>query len=205
MPTGRKSVGPAPMSSYTPALKKLYTEQVVPALVSSRGYKNKHQIPKITKVVLNTGIDADADKNQIADAARDIGLIAGQKPVLTRTRKAISNFKLKPNQVVGAFVTLRGDAMWEFLYRLLAVALPTIRDFRGVSPKLDGQGNYNLGITDFTIFPEITVENVKKTMGLDITIVTTAQTDEEGRELLKQLGMPFRRSETTAAKPANAA
>ena len=185
--------------SYTPVLKKLYVEQVIPELTKSRGYTNKHQVPKITKIVLNTGIDADADKNQIADAARDLGLIAGQKPVLTRTRKAISNFKLKPNQIVGAFVTLRGAAMWEFLYRLLSVALPTIRDFRGVSPKLDGQGNYNLGITDFTIFPEITVENVKKTMGLDITIVTTAQTDEEGRELLKLLGMPFRRTEPAPA------
>lgn len=190
------------MSSYTPVLKKHYTEQVVPALVKSRGYKNKHQIPKITKIVINTGIDADADKNQVADAARDVGLIAGQKPVLTRTRKAISNFKLKPNQIVGAFVTLRGNSMWEFMYRLLAVALPTIRDFRGVSPKLDGQGNYNLGITDFTIFPEITVENVKKQMGLDITIVTTAETDEEGRELLKLMGMPFRRSEAAKATTA---
>lgn len=193
------------MSSYTPVLKKLYTEQVVPALTQSRGYKNKHQIPKITKVVLNTGIDADADKNQIADAARDLGNIAGQKPVLTKSKKAISNFKLRQGQVVGAFVTLRGNSMWEFLYRLLAVALPTIRDFRGVSPKLDGQGNYNLGISDFTIFPEITVENVKKSMGLDITIVTTAETDEEGRELLKLLGMPFRRTEPAAPTKTQAA
>ena len=185
-------------TTYTPVLKKLYHEQIIAELVKSRGYKNKHQVPKITKIVLNTGIDADADKNQIADSARDLGLIAGQKAVLTRTKRAISNFKLKPNQVVGAFVTLRGDAMWEFLFRLLSVALPTIRDFRGVSPKLDGQGNYNLGIADFTIFPEITVENVKKSMGLDITIVTTAETDEEGRELLKLLGMPFRRTEPAA-------
>lgn len=183
------------MSNTVPVLKKLYVEQVIPELIKSRGYKNKHQVPKILKVVLNTGIDADADKNQIADAQRDLGLIAGQKPVLTKAKKAISNFKLRQGQVVGAFVTLRGAAMWEFLYRLLAVALPTIRDFRGVSPKLDGQGNYNLGISDFTIFPEITVENVKKSMGLDITIVTTAGTDEEGRELLKLLGMPFRRTE----------
>ena len=186
-------------SSYTPVLKKLYVEQVIPELTKSRGYKNKHQVPKISKVTLNTGIDAEADKNQIADAARDLGTIAGQKPVLTKTRKAISNFKLKPNQTVGAFVTLRGNSMWEFLYRLLSVALPTIRDFRGVSPKLDGQGNYNIGISDFTIFPEITVENVKKTMGLDISIVTTAETDEEGRELLKLLGMPFRRVEQAPA------
>ena len=186
--------------SYVPTLKKLYTEQVAPELVKSRGYKNKHQVPKITKISLNTGIDADADKNQIADVQRDLTLLAGQKPILARSRKAIANFKLKPNQVVGCHVTLRGNAMWEFLYRLLAVALPTIRDFRGTSPKLDGQGNYNIGITDFTIFPEITVEIVKKTMGLDITIVTTAETDDEGRELLRLLGMPFRRSEPAAQK-----
>ena len=191
--------------SYVPTLKKLYTEQVAPELVKSRGYKNKHQVPKISKINLNTGIDADADKNQIADVQRDMTTIAGQKPVLARSRKAIANFKLKPNQVVGCHVTLRGNAMWEFLYRLLAVALPTIRDFRGTSPKLDGQGNYNIGITDFTIFPEITVENVKKTMGLDITIVTTAETDDEGRELLRLLGMPFRRSEPAAPQKTNAA
>ncbi|HEY9153974.1 MAG TPA: 50S ribosomal protein L5 [Opitutaceae bacterium] len=192
-------------SSYVPVLKKLYNEQIAGDLTKNRGYKNKHQVPKILKVVLNTGIDADADKNQIADAARDLGLIAGQKPVLTKSRKAISNFKLREGQVVGAFVTLRGNAMWEFLYRLLSVALPTIRDFRGVSPKLDGQGNYNLGISDFTIFPEITVENVKKSMGLDITIVTSAQSDEEGRELLRALGMPFRRTEPTTPVKTQAA
>lgn len=192
------------MSNKVPALKKLYTEQVIAELIKSRGYQNKHQVPKITKVVLNTGIDADADKNQIADVARDLGLIAGQKPVLTKAKKAISNFKLKQGQVVGAFVTLRGDAMWEFLYRLIAVALPTIRDFRGISSKLDGQGNYNLGVSDFSIFPEITLENIKKSMGLDITVVTTAPTDDEGRELLKLLGFPFRRSEN-APKAQNAA
>jgi len=159
--------------SNVPVLKKFYTEQVAPELVKSRGYKNKHQVPKLVKINLNTGIDADADKNQIADIARDMAAIAGQKPLLNRSKKAIANFKLKPNQVTGCSVTLRGPAMWEFLYRLLSVALPTIRDFRGVPPKLDGQGNYSLGVTDFTIFPEITVENVKKTMGLDITIVTT--------------------------------
>ena len=179
--------------SYVPSLKKLYVEQIVPELVKTRGYKNKHQVPKLVKINLNSGIDADADKNQIADIARDIGLIAGQKPILNKTKRAIANFKLKPNQTTGCSVTLRGPAMWEFLYRLLAVALPTIRDFRGVPSKLDGQGNYTLGVTDHSIFPEITVENIKKHMGLDITIVTTAQTDEEGRELLKALGMPFRR------------
>ena len=186
-------------TKHIPSLKKLYLEQVVPELVKSRGYKNTHEVPKITKISLNTGIDAEADKNQIADVARDLAAIAGQKPVLAKSKKAISNFKLRQGQVVGAHVTLRGDRMWDFLYRLLAVALPTIRDFRGVGSKLDGQGNYNLGVSDFTIFPEITVENVKKSMGLDITIVTTAGTDEEGRELLKLLGMPFRRTEAQVA------
>jgi large subunit ribosomal protein L5 len=190
------------MSSYTPVLKKFYHEQVVPELVKSRGYKNKHEVPRLVKITLNTGIDAEADKNQIADAQRDLALIAGQKPVLAKAKKAIANFKLKPNQVVGCHVTLRGQSMWEFFYRLLAVALPTIRDFRGVSPKLDGQGNYNLGIQDFTIFPEITVENIKKSMGLDITFVTSAETDDEGRELLKLLGMPFRRTEPAKAATA---
>lgn len=187
-------------SKKTPFLKQLYLDQVVPELVKSRGYKNKHQVPKFTKIVLNTGIDAEADKNQIADIQRDLGLIAGQKPVLTKSKKAISNFKLRQGQIVGAYVTLRGDAMWEFFYRLLAVSLPTIRDFRGVHSKLDGQGNYSLGISDFTIFPEITVENVKKTMGLDISIVTSAETDEEGRELLRLIGMPFRRTDPVPVK-----
>ena len=184
--------------SYVPSLKKLYLEQVVPELTRSRGYKNKHQVPRLVKIAINTGIDADADKNQIADIQRDIAQIAGQKPVLARSRKAIANFKLKQGQDVGCHVTLRGDAMWEFLCRLLAVALPTIRDFRGVPSKFDGQGNYNLGITDHSIFPEITVENVKKHIGLDLTLVTTAKTDDEGRELLRLLGMPFRRVESAA-------
>ncbi|HVS51414.1 MAG TPA: 50S ribosomal protein L5 [Opitutaceae bacterium] len=187
--------------SYVPSLKKLYTEQVVPELVKSRGYKNKHQVPKLVKIAINTGIDADADKNQIADIQRDIASIAGQKPVLAKSRKAIANFKLKQGQVVGCHVTLRSAAMWEFLYRLIAVALPTIRDFRGVQTKLDGQGNYNLGITDHSIFPEISTESVKKHIGLDITIVTTAGSDDEGRELLRLLGMPFRRTEAATPKP----
>jgi large subunit ribosomal protein L5 len=188
--------------SYVPSLKKLYVDQVAPELVKSRGYQNKHQVPKLVKISINTGIDADADKNQIADIARDIAAITGQKPILNRARKAIANFKLKPNQIVGCSVTLRGVAMWEFLYRLLAVALPTIRDFRGVQTKLDGQGNYNLGITDHSIFPEISVEQIKKHIGLDISIVTTAETDDEGRELLRLLGMPFRRVEGATPKAA---
>ena len=186
--------------SYVPVLKKIYTEQVAPELVKLHGYKNKHQVPKLVKINLNTGIDADADKNQIADIARDMAALAGQKPLLNKTKRAIAKFKLKPNQTTGCSVTLRGPAMWEFLYRLLSVALPSIRDFRGVPSKLDGQGNYSLGVTDFSIFPEITLENVKKSMGLDVTIVTTAQTDDEGRDLLRLLGMPFRRIEPQPAQ-----
>ena len=184
--------------SYTPSLRKIYIEQVVPELMKLRGYKNKHEVPRLVKVNVNTGIDAEADKNVIADTQRDITVLAGQKPVLAKSRKAIANFKLKQGQVVGCHVTLRGASMWEFLYRLIAVALPTIRDFRGMSPKLDGQGNYTIGITDHTIFPEITVDNVKKHIGVDITIVTSAKTDDEARDLLRLLGMPFRRVEGPA-------
>ena len=190
------------MSKNLTPLQKHYVETVVPAITTSRGYKNKHQVPKLEKIVINTGISSEADKNTIADTARDIGLIAGQKPVLNRTKRAIANFKLKPNQVTGCHVTLRGESMWHFLMRLLSVALPTIRDFRGVPNKLDGQGNYTIGITDFTIFPEIVVENNKRSMGLDITIVTSAETDDEARELLKALGMPFRRVDPVAPSPA---
>jgi large subunit ribosomal protein L5 len=188
------------MSKQLTPLQKFYVETVSPALIATRGYKNKHQVPQLSKIVINTGIGAEADKNAIAETARDIGLIAGQKPVLNRTKRAIANFKLKPNQVTGCHVTLRGESMWNFLMRLLAVALPTIRDFRGVPNKLDGQGNYTIGITDFTIFPEIVVENNKRQMGLDITFVTTAETDDEARELLKLLGMPFRRTDPVPAK-----
>ena len=188
------------MSKQPTPLQKIYNETVAPALIASRGYKNRHQVPKLAKIVINSGIGAEADKNTIAETARDIGLIAGQKPVLNRTKRAIANFKLKPNQVTGCHVTLRSENMWNFLMRLLAVALPTIRDFRGVPNKLDGQGNYTIGITDFTIFPEIVVENNKRQMGLDITFVTTAETDDEARELLKLLGMPFRRTDPAPAK-----
>lgn len=189
-------------SSYTPALKQRYIDVVIPALQKSRGYSNLHEVPKLTKITINSGVKSDADKNQLNDVARDLGLIAGQRPVFAKAKKSVANFKLRQGQVVGVHVTLRGEAMWEFLCRLLAVALPTIRDFRGVPMRLDGQGNYNLGISDFTIFPEIAVENVKKGMGMDITFVTTAQNDDEGRELLSLLGMPFRRPEPVAATQA---
>ena len=184
--------------SYFPSLRKQYVEQVVPELMKLRGYKNRHEVPRLLKINLNTGIDAEADKNAIADAQKDLATLAGQKPVLAKSRKAIANFKLKQGQVVGCHVTLRGPQMWEFLLRLIAVALPTIRDFRGMSPKLDGQGNYTIGVTDHTIFPEISADSVKKHIGLDITIVTSAETDDEARDLLRLLGMPFRRVEGPA-------
>ncbi|HVU17693.1 MAG TPA: 50S ribosomal protein L5 [Candidatus Didemnitutus sp.] len=193
------------MSKSVPPLKKHYVEQVVPALIAARGYKNKHEVPRLAKIVLNTGISAEADKNQIADTQRDLSAIAGQKAVLARSRKAIANFKLKQNQYVGAHVTLRGEAMWHFLMRLFAVALPTIRDFRGVPNKLDGQGNYSIGISDYSIFPEIAVESSKRQMGLDITLVTTAGSDDEGREFLRLLGMPFRRVEAVPGAKSTAA
>jgi large subunit ribosomal protein L5 len=151
-------------------------------------------------VVINSGVKADAEKNVVTDLAKDIAMISGQKAVITKSRKAVANFKLREGQPIGVKVTLRGESMYEFLYRLIAVALPTIRDFRGVSGKFDGQGNYNLGITDITIFPEISVETHKAHPGLDIAIVTTAKSDDEGRELLKLFGMPFRRQETAPAK-----
>lgn len=192
-----------------PHLKKHYLEQVVPALIQSRGFTNKHQVPKITKVVINSAFKSDADKNHIAEVQKEISAIAGQKAILTKSRKAISNFKLRQGQTLGSAVTLRGTAMYEFLYRLIGVALPTIRDFRGVNTRLDGAGNYNLGVTDITIFPEITVEPGRKLIGCDIAIVTNAGNDDLGRELLRLMGMPFRRPESTSQpkkdEPAKAA
>jgi len=186
-------------TSYTPPLKQQYLEKVFPALKESRGYANPHQVPQVLKVSINTGFGTDLDKNQVKDVIKDLATISGQKPVTAKARKSVSNFKLRQGQIVGAHVTLRGDNMWDFLYRLITVALPTIRDFRGVPSRLDGSGNYTIGISDYSIFPEISVENVKRTLGFDISIVTSARTDDEGRELLSLLGMPFRRSEPAQA------
>jgi large subunit ribosomal protein L5 len=176
-----------------PALKTTYNEEIVPALMKSRGYKNVMQVPKIEKIVLNSGVGATSDKNVLNDIVKDLSLITGQKPVVTKARVSISNFKLREGMPVGVKVTLRGNSMWEFFYRLLSVSLPLIRDFRGIRKKLDGHGNYSLGITDHTIFPEINVDTHKHTVGMDVCIVTSASTDEEGLELLTLLGMPFRR------------
>jgi large subunit ribosomal protein L5 len=180
-------------------LHQFYSDKVVPELKKTLGYENIHQVPSIDKVVINTGFDANTEKGQIAEITREISNIAGQQAVVTKARKSISNFKLREGMPVGVMVTLRGRQMWEFLYRLIAVALPGIRDFRGVKDRLDGNGNYTLGITDHSIFPEAHGDHSKYTLGMDICISTTASSDDEGRELLKLLGVPFRkRNQSTA-------
>jgi large subunit ribosomal protein L5 len=175
-------------------LKEYYKETVVPSLKKDLGYSNIHQVPNITKITLNTGFNASIDKNGIAEALKDMSNIAGQQAVPTKARLSISNFKLREGMTIGAKVTLRGENMWNFLYRLIAVSLPNIRDFRGVPTRFDGNGNYTLGVKDHSIFPEINIEsNSRGTIGMDLTIVTTAKTDEEGLALLKALGIPFRK------------
>ncbi len=175
-------------------LKQFYREKAVPAMQQEYGYKNPMQIPRITKIVVNMGVGEAAQNVKLLDGAlADMAAITGQKPVVTRARKSIANFKLRDGMPVGCRVTLRGDRMWEFLDRLVNIALPRIRDFKGVSPKsFDGRGNYTLGIKEQIIFPEIDYDKVDRIRGMDITICTTANTDDEGRALLKQFGMPFR-------------
>ncbi|MBD5782546.1 50S ribosomal protein L5 [Pelagicoccus sp. NFK12] len=190
-------------SQETPALKQHYIDVVAPGLKKSQGYKNDMEIPVIEKVVLNMGINASADKSVLEEAVKNLSAIAGQAAVRTYARKSIANFKLREGMPIGCKVTLRGNRMWDFLYRLLAVGLPSIRDFRGVHSRFDGNGNYSLGVTDITIFPEIATDTLKYQSGLEFTIVTSAATNEEGKELLTLLGMPFRKQEkkeeTTAA------
>ena len=183
------------MSTTTPTLKKKYVEEIVPALKEQFKYKSVMQVPKLQKICLNQGLgQAVADKKVIESALNDMSLIAGQKAVAARSKKDISNFKLRKGMPIGARVTLRGDKMYEFLERLIAVALPRVRDFRGINPKgFDGRGNYNLGITEHIIFPEIDIDKVNKILGMDITFVTSAETNEEGLALLKQFGMPFKK------------
>lgn len=183
------------MSTTTPTLKKKYLEDVVPALKEQFKYKSVMQVPKLEKICLNQGLgQAVADKKVMESALNDMSMIAGQKAVASYSKKDISNFKLRKGMPIGARVTLRGDKMYEFLERLIAVALPRVRDFRGINPKgFDGRGNYNLGITEHIIFPEIDIDKVNKILGMDITFVTTAETNEEGLALLKQFGMPFKK------------
>jgi len=183
------------------ALYQEYKERIVPALTKARDYKNPHQVPKVVKVVVNTSVGSASDiKQALEDAKNEIAQITGQRPAETRAKKSISNFKLRADQAIGAKVTLRGVRMYEFLERLIKMALPRIRDFRGVSPKaFDGQGNYTLGVTDQSIFPEIELDKIKRNIGFDITIVTTARTNEEAKALLTEMGVPF------SDRPKNAA
>lgn len=169
-----------------------YRNEVVPALKAARNYSNVHQIPRMEKIVVNMGVSASLEKGAVEDAAKDLALITGRKPVISKSRHSIANFKLRENQPIGCRVTLRRDAMYEFFDRLVAAALPRIRDFRGVPTRsFDGRGNYSLGVADQTIFPEIELEKIKRQQGMDITIVTSAPTDAEALELLKLMGMPF--------------
>jgi len=175
-------------------LKEDYKARVAPALTKEFDYKNPMQVPTVSKIVINMGVgEASQNRKEIEGALADMEAIAGQKPVMTRARKSIANFKLRDGMVVGCSVTLRGDRMWEFLDRLVNIALPRIRDFKGVSPKsFDGRGNYTLGLREQIIFPEIEYDKVDKIRGMDITICTTANTNDEGRALLKLFSMPFR-------------
>ena len=184
-----------------------YKDRVAPALREQRGYKNRHEIPKLEKVVLNTSVGSQSDiKQALEDAKTELALISGQRPAETRAKKSISNFKLRREQAIGAKVTLRGERMYEFMERLIKMALPRIRDFRGIPPKgFDGHGNYTLGVSDQSIFPEVELDKIKRNIGFDVTIVTTAQTDEEAKSLLSEMGMPFtdRAKKPAPAGPSN--
>ncbi len=178
----------------TASLKQDYQDRIVPALVKEFGYTTVMQCPKLEKIVLNQGLgDAVADKKIIDEALKEMTAIAGQKAVATLSKKDISNFKVRKKMPIGVRVTLRGQQMYEFLERLVRVALPRIRDFKGINNKMDGRGNYTLGITEQIIFPEINIDNISRLMGMNITFVTTAKTDEEGFALLREFGLPFKK------------
>jgi large subunit ribosomal protein L5 len=176
-------------------LKQKYKEEIIPAMMKKFGYKNSMAVPRIEKIVVNIGVsDAVQNPSAIESAARDLSIITGQKPLVRRARKSISNFHLRKGMPIGLKVTLRGERMYAFLYKLINIALPRVRDFQGVSPNsFDGRGNYTLGIKEQLIFPEIEYDKIDKIRGMDITIVTTAETDEEAKELLTLFGMPFRK------------
>jgi large subunit ribosomal protein L5 len=178
-----------------PRLKDTYNSEIIPAMTKKFGYKNVMQVPKLEKIVINMGLGDTKDNAKGLDSAvDDLTIIAGQRPVVTVAKKSVANFKVREGMKVGAKVTLRGDRMYEFADRLLSVALPRVRDFRGISPtSFDGRGNFAMGLKEQLVFPEIVYDNVDKIRGMDIIIVTTAQSDEEARELLSLLGMPFKR------------
>src|SRR6266487_1021025 len=173
-------------------LYQKYIQNVRPALMEKRQYQNVHQVPSLEKIVINMGVSAQLEKSAVDDAVRDLSMITGRKPVINKSRKSVANFKLREGQPIGCRVTLRRDVMYEFFDRLVAAALPRIRDFRGVSLRsFDGRGNYSLGVGDQTIFPEIELDKIKRQQGMDITIVTSARSNEEALDLLKLMGMPF--------------
>ena len=185
--------------AYVPTLKKMYKEQVVLALVKEFNYSSVMQVPVLEKIVINQGLgQAIGDKKILETAIEELTKITGQRAVTTRSKKDISNFKLRKGMPIGARVTLRQNKMYEFLERLVAVALPRIRDFKGINDKFDGQGNYTLGITEQIIFPEIDIDKINKILGMEITFVTTAKTDEEAYALLKQFGLPFKNAKKNA-------
>lgn len=179
--------------AYVPNLKKKYGEEIVPAIKKEFNYTSVMQVPRLTKIILNQGVgQAVADKKLIDTAQEQLSIIAGQQAIQTMSKKDVSNFKLRKKMPIGVKVTLRRERMYEFLERLISVALPRIRDFKGVNSKFDGRGNYTLGITEQIIFPEIDIDKIDKILGLEITIVTTSKTDEEALALLKQFGLPFK-------------
>jgi large subunit ribosomal protein L5 len=188
------STGTAQGDRVVPRLKTRYREETLPALREEFGYDNVMQVPGLTKIVVNMGVgEAARDSKLIEGAVRDLATITGQKPSVTRARKSIAQFKLREGMPIGAHVTLRGNRMWEFLDRLLTLALPRIRDFRGLSPKqFDGRGNYTFGLTEQVMFHEVNPDRIDRPRGMDITVVTTATNDEEGRSLLRHLGFPFK-------------
>jgi large subunit ribosomal protein L5 len=195
----------AKTDNYTPRLRARYRDELVPALKEQLGLINKMQVPRLEKVVVNIGVGEAVKDGRLLDAAlEDLATITGQKAVVTKARKSIAGFKLREGMAIGAKVTLRGAYMWEFVDRLVSLALPRIRDFRGLSPRaFDGHGNYTLGVTEQLIFPEIDYDKVVKVTGMDITIVTTATTDDEGRALLSALGFPFAQVEAEESERAS--
>ena len=186
---------PAEKKLYVPRLKAIYRDKIVPELFKELGYETVMQVPRFVKVIVSMGVGEAKENKKLLDAAvGDIGIITGQKAVKTKARKSIATFKIREGQEIGARVTLRGTQMWEFLDRLMNVALPRVKDFRGVNPNaFDGHGNYSLGLTEQIIFPEIDFDKIEKVMGLNIAIVTTAKTDKEAKSLLGKMGMPFRK------------
>ena len=182
-------------------LYERYVKEVVPVLKEKRKYANLHEVPRLEKIVVNMGVSASLEKSAVDDAAKDLALITGRKPVISKSRHNIANFKLREGLPIGCRVTLRRDTMYEFFDRLIATALPRIRDFRGLSTRsFDGRGNYSLGVGDQTVFPEIDLDKIKRQQGMDITIVTSAPTDAEALDFLKLMGMPFAEAKQTEAK-----